>query len=306
MNRFRTALAAGVATAVLVATGVAGVTWAKTARVTSHSVCAEFADTVGLYEGNSVTMLGVEIGTVSGIESLGNRMRVTMDVRGDVTLPADIAAVTMSSSIVTDRHVELTKPFTGGPSFDTAQCIPLERTKTPIGISEALDAMGRLSEDLTGGRADDTLLDDTLVAADRAIDGTGQQWNQLLQRLSAVVGDPNSRDVVFRRLIDNLDQLTSMFVTNWPDMVVVLDNLRAGLQLIGEFSQEFAGAVDIAVQFLPVLARNIGKYDQQVFDLLDQVVPQLHDLIEQRRGDITDLLSQLPPLAANLPRAGVR
>ncbi|MFE2958208.1 MCE family protein [Nocardia tengchongensis] len=308
MSWGRTALAAGVAVAVVVA-GVAGVSWANSARDPKQSVCAEFTDTVGLYEGNSVTMLGVEVGTVSKIEALGDRMRVTMSVKDSVKLPSDIQAVTMSSSIVTDRHVELTKPFTGGARFDNAKCIPLERTKTPIGISEALDAMGKLAGDLTGGGTGgkpDTLLDDTLTAANTAIDGTGQQWNQLLQRLSAVVGDPAQKDAAFRRLVDNLDQLTTMFVTNWPDMALVLNNLRNGLQLIGQFSAEFSGAVDIAVQFLPVIARNAGKYDQQIYSLLDVVLPQAHMFVQQHQGDITSLLAALPPLAAQLPQAGAR
>ncbi|MBL1074114.1 MCE family protein [Nocardia sp. 2] len=306
MSWGRAALAAGVA-AVVVGTGVAGVTWASQTRSADQNVCAEFKDTVGLYEGNSVTMLGVEIGTVSKIEALGDRMRVTMTIGEKYTLPADITAVTMSSSIVTDRHVELSKTYTGGARFDTATCIPMDRTKTPIGISEALDAMGVLASDLTGGNGQpDTLLDDTLTAANQAMSGTGQQWNQLLQRLSAVVGDPSQRDVVFRRLVDNLDQLTTMFVSNWPDMQLVLDNLRAGLQLIGEFSMEFAGAVDIAVEFLPVLARNVGKYDAQVFALLDQVLPQAEQMLETHQGSITDLLSQLPPLVNQLPQGGAR
>lgn len=294
-----------------VATGVAGVTWANTVVADQkQQVCADFTDTVGLYEGNSVTMLGVDIGTVAKIESLGDRMRVTMSVGKKVSLPADIEAVTMSSSIVTDRHVELTKPYTGGAKFDAAKCIPLERTRTPIGISEALDAMGRLSSDLTGGapspeKPTDTLIDDTLTAADSALNGTGQQWNLLLQRLSTVVGDPGQRDVTFRRLVENLDTLTTMFVTQWPDMQVLLDNLRKGIQLIGEFSTEFAGAVDLAVEFLPVIARNVGKYDEQIYALLDLYLPQVQQIIRQP-GGIGDLLEQLPPLAAQLPQVGAK
>ncbi|MEV6772364.1 MCE family protein [Nocardia sp. NPDC051030] len=302
----RTALAAGVAV-VVVAAGVTGVTWANSVRDSKQSLCAEFTDTVGLYEGNSVTMLGVDIGTVSKVEALGDRMRVTMKIGEKVKLPADIQAVTMSSSIVTDRHVELTKPYTGGSRFDTAKCIALDHTKTPIGISEALDSMGKLAGDLTGGTTGkpDTLLDDTLTAANNAISGTGPEWNQLLQRLSAVVGDPSQKDAVFRRLVDNLDTLTTMFVTNWPDMATVLDNLRAGLQLIGDFSTEFAGAVDLAVEFLPVVARNVGKYDKQVYALLDQMLPVVHNLI-RADGDIASLLSQLPKLASTLPQVGGR
>lgn len=306
MNWGRTALVTGAA-AVVVALGVTGVSWGNSVRADQkQQVCADFTDTVGLYEGNSVTMLGVEIGTVSKIEPLGDRMRVTMSVGKNHSLPADIEAVTMSSSIVTDRHVELTKPYTQGPKFDTAKCIPLERTKTPVGISEALDAMGRISSDLTGGdKPGDTLIDSTLTAADSALNGTGQQWNQLLQRLSTVVGDPGQRDVVFRRLVDNLDTLTTMFVSNWPDMQTLLDNLRKGIQLIGDFSAEFSSAVDLAVDFLPVIARNVGKYDTQIYALLDQYLPQVRNLIRSQ-GDIGDLLSHLPPLAAQLPQAGAK
>ncbi|MFI6871706.1 MCE family protein [Nocardia sp. NPDC050406] len=302
----RTALGAGAAV-VVVALGVAGVSWGSAARAEQRQrVCAEFTDTVGLYEGNSVTMLGVEVGTVSTIESRGDRMRVTMEIGEKYTLPADIEAVTLSSSIVTDRHVELTKPYTGGPRFDTSACIPLERTKTPVGISEALDAMARISSDLTGGgQPGDTLIDSTLTAADSALNGTGQQWNQLLQRLSTVVGDPAQRDVVFRRLVENLDTLTTMFVSNWPDMQTLLDNLRKGIQLIGDFSAEFSSAVDLAVEFLPVIARNVGKYDTQIYALLDQYLPQVQTLIRSQ-GDIGDLLAHLPPLAARLPQAGAK
>ncbi|MEV6559066.1 MCE family protein [Nocardia sp. NPDC051756] len=297
---------AAVVVTVAVVVGVSGATWIDRVQPAKQTMCAEFTDTVGLYEGNTVTMLGVEIGTVSGIEALGDRMKVTMTIDGKRELPADIKAVTMSSSIVTDRHVELTKTYTGGPKFDTAHCIPLDRTRTPVGISEALDALGKLSGDLLGGQQSptpgapsDTLLDQTITGAVRSLDGTGPQWNALLQRLSQVVGDPADRDVVIRRLVDNLDQLTTMFITNWPDMQVLLDNLKNGVQLVDGFSAELSRAVDLALQFLPVIARNVGKYDQQSYEFLDRIVPEVHRYAVLA-GSIVDLLVQLPPLTNQL------
>ncbi|WP_107657876.1 MCE family protein [Nocardia suismassiliense] len=291
---------------VAVVVGVSGASWLDRVQPAKQRLCAEFTDTVGLYEGNSVTMLGVEVGTVSGIEALGDRMRVTMTIDGKLTLPADVEAVTMSSSIVTDRRVELTKTYTGGPKFDTAQCVSLARTKTPVGISEALDALGKLSGDLLGaqqsptpGAPSDTLLDDTLTGAVRTLDGTGPQWNSLLQRLSQVIGDPADRDVVIRRLVDNLDLLTTMFITNWPDMQALLDNLNNGIDLVHGFSAELSRAVDLALEFLPVIARNVGKYDQQSFEFLDRIVPEVHRYAVLA-GSIVDLLVQLPPLAGRL------
>ncbi|WP_245746253.1 MCE family protein [Nocardia altamirensis] len=291
---------------VAVVVGVSGAGVVDRVQPAKQSLCAEFTDTVGLYEGNSVTMLGVEVGTVARIEALGDRMRVTMRIDGKLDLPADVQAVTMSSSIVTDRHVELTKTYTGGPKFDTAHCVPLARTRTPVGISDALDALGRLSGDLLGGQQSptpgaptDALLDQTITGAVRALDGTGPQWNSLLQRLSQVIGDPADRDVVLRRLVDNLDDLTTMFITNWPDMQQLLDNLKNGIALVDGFSTELSRAVDLALQFLPVIARNVGKYDHQSFEFLDRIIPEVHRYAVLA-GSIVDLLAQLPPLSGKL------
>lgn len=300
-----TVLVAVIGVTVAVVVGVSGASWVDRVAPEHRSLCAEFTDTVGLYEGNSVTMLGVEIGTVSSIEARGDRMLVSMTIDGKIELPADLEAVTMSSSIVTDRHVELTKPFTGGPKFDTAQCLPLDRTRTPIGISDALDALGELAGDLIGdkksptpGASTDVLLDQTLSGAVTAIKGTGPEWNALLQRLSALIGNPADRDAVLRTLIDNLDTLTTMFVTNWPDMQTLLDNLDNGIALVDGFSTELAGAVDLALEFLPVIARNVGKYHRQAYGFLDQWLPEL-DRYAVLAGGIADLLTHLPPLAAS-------
>ncbi|WP_169814296.1 MCE family protein [Nocardia mexicana] len=283
--------------------------WLDEVHPAQRELCAELADTVGLYEGNSVTMLGVEIGRVTEIRPEGDRMRVAMSIDHSVRLPADAEAVTMSSSIVTDRHLELTKPYRGGPAFDASHCIPLERTRTPIGISDALDALGKLSGDLLGqqgtasapGGTRDTVVEQTLTAADAAVAGTGQQWNVLLQKMSQIVGDPADRDTTFRKLVDNLDILTTMFVSNWPDMQAVLDNLHDGIQMIDGVSTHLSRMVDLAVELLPVIVRNVEKYDKRAYELLDQFLPQVK-VYAGMAGDIADILMHLPPIAERLPR----
>lgn len=81
-------------------------------------MCAEFTDAVGgLYPGNKVALLGIEIGSMSAIVNKPDHVEVDFTVPADLVLPADVGAVTYSQSIVTDRHIELTKPYTGGPKF---------------------------------------------------------------------------------------------------------------------------------------------------------------------------------------------
>ena len=269
----------------------------------TSAVCAEFTDAVGLYEGNSVTMLGVVVGTVERIESSGDSVVVTMDVDDSVRLPADVGAVTLSSSIVTDRHVEFTAPYREGPELDRTNCIPLDRTRTPLGISDTLDAVTELASDLlgpadaTGARED--ILGDTLRSVDGSLRGSGAQLNAALKQLAELVGEPADRDTTVRRLIDNLDGLIDTFAVSWPDVAKLLDNLKAGMITLSEFTQAFGGAVLLTVDFIPPLVRTIAKYDDKVYALADQLIPVV-DVALGRIGDIKDILEQVPTVSDNL------
>ncbi|WP_179276325.1 MCE family protein [Rhodococcus sp. 06-235-1A] len=272
----------------------------------TSSVCAEFTDTVGLYEGNSVTMLGVAVGTVTSISAdagVPDGVLVTMEVDDNLALPAEVGAVTLSSSVVTDRHVEFTEPYTDGPEFDRAQCIPLARTRTPLGASETFDAVSKLATDLLGPADADgnrpEILGNTLRSLDGALDGSGPQLNSAIQQLSVLVGEPTDRDATVRRLIDNIDKLVDVFAVNWPDVAKLLDNLKAGMITLSEFTTEFAGAVDLAVDFIPVLERQLDKYADKVYGFLDQLIP-IVDVGLGRIGDIKDILEQVPTVSDSL------
>ena len=292
-----------VLTIVVVAGTAASASGVMDIRTRTSTVCAEFSDSVGLYEGNSVTMLGVEVGTVKRIENADTSIVVTMEVDDTVRLPVDVGAVTLSSSIVTDRRVEFTRPYTGGAEFDRTMCIPLERTRTPLGISETLDAVEKLASDLmgpadeNGARAE--VLGDTLRAVDGSLQGSGAQLNAALEQLSQLVGEPADRDTTVRRLVDNLDGLIDTFAVSWPEVAKLLDNLRAGMITLSEFTQEFAGAVLLTVDFIPPLTRTIEKYDEHIYRALDQLIP-IVDVALGRVGDIKDILEQVPTVSDNL------
>lgn len=272
-------------------------------KTRTSAVCAEFTDTVGLYEGNSVAMLGVDVGTVKRIENTDRAVVVTMEIDDTVALPADVGAVTLSSSIVTDRHVEFTIPYTGGAELDRSRCIPLERTKTPLGVSETFEAVSDLATDLLGPpRPDgtyDEVLGDTLRSVDGSLRGSSDQLNSSLAQLSTLVGEPADRDATVRRLIDNLDRLIDTFAVSWPVVANLLDNLKAGMMTLSEFTQEFAGAVVLSNEFLPPLSRTIAKYDDHIYGFLDQLMP-IVDVGLGRVGDIKDILEQVPAVSDNL------
>jgi phospholipid/cholesterol/gamma-HCH transport system substrate-binding protein len=196
-------------------------------------MCAEFADAVGLYPGNKVALLGIEVGSTTAIINKRDHVEVDFTVPTDLDLPADVGAVTYSQSIVTDRHIELTKPYTGGPKFTGPECIKLNSTKTPISVSETFGAIGKLADailDPQNGQDPSQALgvhaiNESLRAAGRSLDGTGPGLNQTLRNLVTMLADPYNADADYRQPFENSEILTSDFLKNWDSFGSVIRTL---------------------------------------------------------------------------------
>ena len=121
MSRLRTTFAAmALAVGMMCATACSGDTGDD-----EHTITAVFDNGAGLYAGNKVAILGIPVGKVTRIEPRGTAVAVTMTVDGDVTIPADVQAVTISTSVLTDRRIELTPAYTSGPALARHASIPL-------------------------------------------------------------------------------------------------------------------------------------------------------------------------------------
>ena len=59
----------------------------------------------------------MQVGKVDDIRAEDGHVTVTLSIDRDVDIPADAHAVTVSNSILTDRHVELTPPYRGGATL---------------------------------------------------------------------------------------------------------------------------------------------------------------------------------------------
>jgi phospholipid/cholesterol/gamma-HCH transport system substrate-binding protein len=117
-------------------------------RTDGVAVTAYFAQTKGLYEGDSVTFLGVPIGTVTSIEPGHENVRVEMEIDGDVKLPADARAAIAAPALVTVRTVVLGPAYDGGPTLADGAEIPESRTAVPVEWDEIKTELTRFSSAL--------------------------------------------------------------------------------------------------------------------------------------------------------------
>lgn len=203
MTSTRSKLVALGVTGVAVAVLVAAIGWSFFGdKLNTISVTAQFDSAAGLYEGNTVAVLGMPVGKVTKIVPKGGYVEVEFSMDGDVQVPADAMAVTISNSILTDRQIELTPPYQGGPILENHDTIGLNRTRTPVEFARVLDVLDKLSTSLRGDGTGSGPIASVVDSSAAIVDGNGQAMKDALGELSNALRLSSDRGEVTR------DQLT--------------------------------------------------------------------------------------------------
>lgn len=214
--------ASAVVVATLVGALLAGCSSGSGDRLT---VTAEFDSAVGVYETGDVLVLDQEVGTIEDVDLRDDVVRITMSIRDDVPLPADVTATIQATSVLGERSIALFPSWSpelraaGAPKLADGDNIPRDRTQEPVEPDQALQAFNELLAGLdpeaVGGLVTDgaTILDgrgerintsigavaelsDTLAAVDGPLLDTASSLNR-------IAGVLNQRDAQLRQLIDD-------------------------------------------------------------------------------------------------------
>lgn len=179
------ALAAGLA--VLAAAIIGAVGYFLKSLDDSITVTAQFDSAAGLYVDNVVAVIGMPVGKVTKITPKGSYVDVEFTVNKDVQIPADVHAVTINTSILTDRQIELTPPYRAGPELQNRDTIGLSRTQTPIAFDRVIDMLDKLAKSLAGDGKGGGPIADLVNAAAETTDGNGERIKSSLGELSAAL-----------------------------------------------------------------------------------------------------------------------
>jgi phospholipid/cholesterol/gamma-HCH transport system substrate-binding protein len=82
-----------IGTLVVILALVAGVVgWNLYRKLTTNTVVAYFPDTLALYAGDKVQIMGVKVGQIDSIEPAGDKMKVTFHYDNKYKVPANATA----------------------------------------------------------------------------------------------------------------------------------------------------------------------------------------------------------------------
>jgi virulence factor Mce-like protein len=158
------------------------------------------------------------VGKVTSIAVKDTYVEVKLEIQSGVDIPADVEAVTVSTSILTDRHVELTPAYPGGPKLKNGDVLSLARTRTAVEFDRTLAMVDKLSRALAGDGQGRGPLADLVGLGSQITSGNGSNIKATLDQLSEALrlgtdnGDYTRKNV--QAIASKLAELTQAAADN--------------------------------------------------------------------------------------------
>jgi phospholipid/cholesterol/gamma-HCH transport system substrate-binding protein len=245
-----------------------------------YGVTVEFADVVDLVPQSLVKVADVSVGSVRSVtlDPKTWHALVTVDINGDVKLPANAVARVRTTSLLGEKFVQLGAPDTGaaGTLADGAT-IPIDRSGRAVEVEEVF---GSLSLLLNGGGVGD--IKTIATELNKALKGNEPEIRSLLTNLDTLVKALDSRKGDITRAIDGLNRLASTLNDGRPKIENALDNLAPGIK---ELSSQREQLVDM-------------------LQSLDRLSGVATDVIDRSRDDLLADLKALTPTLQKLAESG--
>jgi virulence factor Mce-like protein len=294
-RRMRTMLAGLASGAMLLATSACVGPFAED----TVTIKARFTDTVGVFPGNDVDVLGVPVGRVTKVRPEGTSVLVEMKIRSDLKVPADVQALIIPPSVINDRYIELAPVWRKGPTLAAGAEIPLERTRTPVEFDRIIRALDTLAVKLSEDKRNVGAIQDALAVAADNFRGNGTTLNRSIKGLAAALGTFAERKDDISGIITALDGLTSAFAENDATIRRFSNNVTTATEILAENGR----ALNQTVQALAVALREVGQFVKENQGAVKTGLTDLTTVIgvlNRHRIRLTEALDVLPLTFQNL------
>jgi phospholipid/cholesterol/gamma-HCH transport system substrate-binding protein len=265
------------------------------------TVTAYFPDSAGLFVGNDVGVLGVPIGKITEIEPAGIEVKVTMEVDGDRAIPADAGAAVVARSVATDRYVELTPVYAGGPKLGDGAEIAREKTVTPVDFDDVLAALNTFATGISGSKEGTKAIQDIINNGEAAFRGNGELFNGTIKSLAeAVTGVSGQRKDLSQTLV-SLDILVNEIADNEGTARTFIQQVSRASRMLADERLNFRSALRALDRAVTVVADFAVTNRDQVVDAIGGTSKVFRTMLRKQK-QLTEILEVMPLAMQNLTR----
>ncbi|OBF30127.1 MCE family protein [Mycobacterium sp. ACS4331] len=255
------------------------------------NVVAYFDNSNGIFVGDDVRILGVNVGKIDKIEPEFDQVKISFWVDGTQKVPADAKAAILSPALVTGRAIQLTPVYSGGPALENDAVIPRDRTAVPVEWAEFRAQLERLTDNLqptepggvsTLGALVNTTADnlrgqganirETVVKLSQAFSALGDHSTDIfstVKNLSILVDALHDSTDLMRQLNQNLANVTGLLADDPGEVAAAVSDLNSAVGEVQIFVAENR-------ETLGTTSDKLASVSQILNDSLDDIKQVLH------------------------------
>ncbi|HWU31750.1 MAG TPA: MlaD family protein [Marmoricola sp.] len=258
-----------------------------------YSLSADFADTSGLYPGANVTLRGVDIGKVTGIDLVPTGNLVRISINDGVRIPVNSTATITSTSAIGEQYLDLTPRTANGPYLKPGAVIARAETIQMPPTSALLDSATQLLASVPKDRLRSVLGDLTTAFGD-----SGGDMQRLVEQSSTLLATAQQQLTPTLGLIKNsqtfLDtqQVLATQTTNYLEKLAQFTGtLATSDQDLRALLAKTAPAADETRQLVASISKRFPT-------LLDNIAA-VQEIVDPYLPGVRQVLALLPPVLAN-------
>lgn len=243
----------------------------------TYEVTVELTDIQNLVANSPVKAANVTVGNIAGIHGDDWLAYLTIELRDDARIPANVSAKLAQTSVLGSQYLELSVPDGEEPvgSLQDGAVIPLERTSQYASTEEVLSALSLV---LNGsGLQQIRTVTSELV---RVVDGREKDLNELFGNLETLVAglDQQRADIV--QAIDGLDRLGSELAARNATIDKGLETITPAIEVLNEQQEQ-----------LTAMLTSVGEFGQVANQALESSREDLHANLTALQPTLTELAS---------------
>lgn len=252
-----------------------------------YTVSADIEQAPNLFAGARVMVRGVEVGEVAEIEPQPAGVKVTMEIDEGVAIPADARLSVVPITVISDRYVQFTPAYAGGPLLEDGDHLAATRTSIPAELDDVLKQLKKLLATVEPKKGEKRGPLAKLVRdVDEIVKGNTDDIQGSIRNSASFLSNlANSSDDV-NGLIRNLDEL---FVT--------LAGRRSEIGLVNERFALVARSLQGDRKNLEGTIENITKLSNEARGLFDESGDDLGEALRNTDDVISDILEHQDDIA---------
>jgi phospholipid/cholesterol/gamma-HCH transport system substrate-binding protein len=279
----------------------AGVAWQVYKKLTTNTVVAYFPQTLALYAGDKVQIMGVRVGAIDSIEPAGDKMKVTFTYSSKYKVPANVTASVLNPSLVASRTIQLAPPYTGGPELESGAVIPIDRTQVPVEYDQLRDSINRILTDLGPTKQQPKgPFGDVIESFADGLNGKGLEINQSLNSLSEALTTLNQGRGDFFGVVKSLALFVNALYKNDQQFVELNNDLAKFTNAFTNTDREVATALRDLNQLLTTTRGFLNENASVLTGDVNKLADVTNAILQpEPRNGLETALHVFPNLAAN-------